>query len=415
MKRELYIWTLIFLGIFHSYLVGDIPPAIFAFTLFLYMYYSKLTFNPNIEVRICNNSVSIEEGKDIEIPVFFRGKGIVNAEFEGESVVSEKIRVRVKGQKDVKIKIRPKRKGIYELHLKVKVEDFLGLQVQEKIFSGVRVEVVPSVDSIREAAKEEYRLRLKERYKKGVIGTESLEFYGLREYIPGDDIKKIDWKASARLKKLIIREFLKEKESEVYIILDQSREMRKGKIDYASALALYIATMLIRNGYYVGLIKYWEGGYKRIPPGRGEGHLNKIRMEIKYKRERGILSLRAEIKKVSTKALNFLRKSFRKRKGIWEALLEIKTPSYIIIISDLTSQTSRLYALLSIIRKKHRIIILSPNPVLFYQGELNEETLRKLYRRMKERENLIKKFNALVPTIDLGPSDYGKEVLRVIK
>ncbi|MFA4640823.1 DUF58 domain-containing protein [Pyrococcus kukulkanii] len=415
MKRELYIWTLVFLGILHSYLIGDVLPAIFAFTLFLYMYYSKVTFNPNVTVRINNNLVSTEEGKEIEIPVLFMGRGIINAEFKGDYITSEKVRLRVEGQRNAKIKVKPIKKGIYDLRLKVKIEDFLGLQIQEKIFPGVRIEVVPSVDSIREAAKEEYRLRLKERYKKGIVGTESLDFHGLREYIPGDDIKKIDWKASARLKKLIIREFLKEKDSEVYIVLDQSREMRKGKIDYASALALYIATMLIRNGYYVGLIKYWEGGYKRIPPGRGEGHLNKIRMEIKYKRERGILSLRAEIGKVSTRALNFLRKSFRKKKGIWEALLEIKTPSYIVIISDLTSQTSRLYALLSMIRKKHRIIILSPNPVLFYQGDLNEETLRKLYKRMKEREKIIRKFNSLAPTIDLGPSDYGKEVLRVIE
>ncbi|AEC51930.1 hypothetical protein PNA2_1014 [Pyrococcus sp. NA2] len=315
-----------------------------------------------------------------------------------------------KGESVVKVKVKPIAKGERELKLKLRFEDRAGLYYEEEERE-FRIQVLPSVDSIREAMKEERRVRLKEAYKKGRIGVESLEIYGLREYLPGDDVRRIDWKASTRIGKLIVKEFLRESEGDVYIVLDASREMRKrirrSKIDYASTLALYLATLIVREGRRVGLIIFWDEDFKVVKPGR---ELEKIREAIRFRPVRGLMSFKGEI---SLRVRGFLKLFPRKRRSIADALLSLRESSHLILISDLMSNTPLLYRAIAMAKKKHKIVILSPNPVLFYSGELDEETLRFLYRKYREREKVIRRFNSLVPTLDLGPSDY-REVLEVL-
>ncbi len=57
----------------------------------------------------------------------------------------------------------------------------------------------------------------------------SAEFSGYREYIPGDDMRYVDWNAYARLDKLYIKEFMEEKEGRVNIFLDTSQSMEFGE------------------------------------------------------------------------------------------------------------------------------------------------------------------------------------------
>ncbi|MCR5542783.1 MAG: DUF58 domain-containing protein [Eubacterium sp.] len=57
---------------------------------------------------------------------------------------------------------------------------------------------------------------------------QSAEFSGYREYIPGDDMRYVDWNAYARLDKLFIKEYMEEKEGRVNIYLDTSKSMEFG-------------------------------------------------------------------------------------------------------------------------------------------------------------------------------------------
>jgi len=78
----------------------------------------------------------------------------------------------------------------------------------------------------------------------------------------------------------------------------------------------------------------------------------------------------------------------------------------LIFIVDITTNTSERIKVLLDLRKRHEIILLSPNPILFYDADSQDrETLIWLYERYKEREELIKKLNGIVPTFDLGYSD----------
>ncbi len=71
----------------------------------------------------------------------------------------------------------------------------------------------------------------------------SAEFSDFREYMPGDDLRRLDWNAYARLDRLYIREYLEEKEAVVSILIDTSASMDYGDPS-KSRLALDIAAII---------------------------------------------------------------------------------------------------------------------------------------------------------------------------
>ena len=82
------------------------------------------------------------------------------------------------------------------------------------------------------------------------VGTEFME---LREYRPGDDIRSVDWKASSRLNRLVVKVFEQESFLNVAIVLDASPSMYRGvvghtRIEYAARLAVSLAEYLARRG-----------------------------------------------------------------------------------------------------------------------------------------------------------------------
>lgn len=225
MKREDLLWTLIGLSLLYSYLSNNLSGVLFGVVLFSYIVQARRGFNPDFDVKV-DIPERFEEGitGEVVVGVVNRGsEGFLEVEVSGEDVEGDKRRVFLrKGESVVKVKVKPLAKGEMELKFKIRFEDRAGLYYEEEERS-FRIQVLPSVDSIREAMEEERRVRLKEAYKKGRIGVESLEIYGLREYLPGDDVRRIDWKASARIGKIIVKEFLRESEGDVYIVLDASR------------------------------------------------------------------------------------------------------------------------------------------------------------------------------------------------
>lgn len=79
---------------------------------------------------------------------------------------------------------------------------------------------------------------------------ESVEFADYRNYVPGDDLRRLDWNLYARLDKLILKLFLEEEDLHFYTLIDASASMGFGdptKLDYAKQLAAALA--------FVGLVK----------------------------------------------------------------------------------------------------------------------------------------------------------------
>lgn len=108
------------------------------------------------------------------------------------------------------------------------------------------------------------------------IGT---EFYSLREYVPGDDPKRINWKASAHSNSLIINETEAERVTDVMVVLDTDvtlfRPSEQDMFERGVEAAASICSSLLRQGNRVGLVL--QGGERgSVPAGFGKRHERKI-------------------------------------------------------------------------------------------------------------------------------------------
>lgn len=84
--------------------------------------------------------------------------------------------------------------------------------------------------------------------RKSVQKGSSMEFSDFREYMPGDDIRRIDWNAYGRLDRLYVKEYMEEKEAVVSILVDTSASM-----DYGTKKKSELACMLAAAFSYMGL------------------------------------------------------------------------------------------------------------------------------------------------------------------
>jgi len=111
---------------------------------------------------------------------------------------------------------------------------------------------------------------------------EGMSFAGMREYVVGDDPRRIDWKASARRGKLIAREFTIEQGQTVMIAVDAGRLMTQlageySRFEAALSAALILADVALSNGDRVGCIVFDDDIRAFVPPGKGRATLQRIR------------------------------------------------------------------------------------------------------------------------------------------
>ena len=95
----------------------------------------------------------------------------------------------------------------------------------------------------------------------------SLEFSDYREYLPGDDIRKIDWNAYARSERMFLKLFYEEESRPVYFVVDQSQSMNFGsptKFDFALSLALCLCYVALRRYDQPDLLLMRDSNFRRI-------------------------------------------------------------------------------------------------------------------------------------------------------
>ena len=98
----------------------------------------------------------------------------------------------------------------------------------------------------------------------------SQEFADYRQYMPGDELKRIDWKVFGRSDRFYIKEYQEETNLRAYILLDKSGSMGYGKkitkIEYAKYLGASLAYMLFKQKDNVGIATFDTGIREIIPP-----------------------------------------------------------------------------------------------------------------------------------------------------
>lgn len=120
-----------------------------------------------------------------------------------------------------------------------------------------------------------------------VFKGQGMEFQEVREYVPGDEIRSIDWNVTARMGHPFVKVLTEERELTVMLLVDISASNLFGsstqlKKDLAAEIAAVLALAAVTNNDRVGLILFSEEVEKYIPPRKGIAHVLRVIREVLY-------------------------------------------------------------------------------------------------------------------------------------
>jgi uncharacterized protein (DUF58 family) len=110
---------------------------------------------------------------------------------------------------------------------------------------------------------------------------QSVEFVQHREYVPGDDFRRIDWKVWSKTDKYYIKQYEEDTNLRTLLLVDVSESMSFGtgpmtKYDYACTVAAALAYLLLRQQDAVGLVTFDDQIRTRVPTRSRQSHLHSI-------------------------------------------------------------------------------------------------------------------------------------------
>jgi uncharacterized protein (DUF58 family) len=143
------------------------------------------------------------------------------------------------------------------------------------------VKVFPDLTALTKDALALARANEDDARRKVPIKSEGREFESLREYRTGDDRRSIDWKATARRSRTMVRVHQPERNQAVLLMLDCGRHMAgevagRRKIDHAVDAALRVAKVSLDQGDLVGVIAFAAEVKTWLPPRKGADQLRAI-------------------------------------------------------------------------------------------------------------------------------------------
>ncbi|MBI3965954.1 MAG: DUF58 domain-containing protein [Chloroflexi bacterium] len=173
--------------------------------------------------------------------------------------------------------LTPLRRGDYEfgpVHLRV--ESPLGLTVRQLTFPiDAPVHVYPNLRAVRRYDLLARRGRLHEAgLRQSKLFGRGTEFERLRDYLPDDDYRRVNWKATARRWQPVTVEYETERSQNLVVVLDTGRLMATPvgpllKLDYAVNAALMLTRVAAQLGDRIGMLTFADEVVGYLPPARG--------------------------------------------------------------------------------------------------------------------------------------------------
>ena len=174
----------------------------------------------------------------------------------------------------------------------------------------------------------------------------AVEFASHREYVPGDDIRHIDWKVWSKTDRYVIKEYETETNLQSTIIVDASKSMQYGadtsrgwsKYDYAATAAASLAFLLQQQQDAVGLVTFNTQVETALPPSSHPSHLKRLLHELDQTRPDQQTDIHEVFGQLST---------------------QIRKPGIVVLISDLFADVQQLREVLDQLRlRRNEVIVL---------------------------------------------------------
>jgi uncharacterized protein (DUF58 family) len=170
-----------------------------------------------------------------------------------------------------------------------------------------------------------------------------IEFAGYRQYTTGDDASLIDWKASLRSRRLVIKELQEEKNLNIYLFVDVSDTMLVGTVDkikaeYAAELASSLAFASLHSGENVSLALWSDHLTRFAPLGHGVGYHHQLMRQLLDPDQYG------GVKDIT--------------KATAQLLAVMPTPGLILLVSDCIGFDEKWERALKILSTRHDLMVL---------------------------------------------------------
>lgn len=184
--------------------------------------------------------------------------------------------------------LRPVRRGLYHFgYVQVFAETILGFARRRYRFgTPVEIPVYPSYIDLRRYELMAISNRLSELGVKKIrrLGH-AMEFEQIKEYVPGDDVRTINWKATARQGHLMVNNYQDERSQQVYCLIDKGRSMRMPfdgmtLLDYSINAALMISNVALKKDDKAGIITFQHKIGSVLPAGKRARQMELIQQTL---------------------------------------------------------------------------------------------------------------------------------------
>lgn len=186
--------------------------------------------------------------------------------------------------KQFKYSVKPNERGLYQFNdINVFVKSFFGLVERREIISAK--EAMNVYPSILQMKKYELMVFKKTAQNQGIKKIRRLghnnEFEQIKNYVQGDDIRTINWKATSRRNELMINQYQDERSQNVYSVIDKSRTMKMPfnemtLLDYSINATLAFSNISIKKGDKAGLLTFSDKIGAQLKAERSSFQLRKI-------------------------------------------------------------------------------------------------------------------------------------------
>ena len=235
----------------------------------------------------------------------------------------------------------------------------------------------------------------------------SVEFAEYRQYMPGDDLRHIDWKVFGKKDRLYLRQYQEETNLKAYILLDCSASMKYTsgtltKFEYGAYLTAALSYLMIRQQDAVGVVAFDNEIRKYLPPRSSPQHLKDILVTLE--------KLEPSARTDTANTFHELAERFRRR-------------GLIIVISDLYDDPEAVLQGLAHFRhKRHEVILfhlMDPTETEFTFDDLIEfedlETGEKMQVQARmARRDVVKAVESFMEDYRRRCADHNIDYVRVI-
>ncbi|MBO3699480.1 DUF58 domain-containing protein [Roseivirga sp. E12] len=196
--------------------------------------------------------------------------------------------------KEIDYNVRPLKRGEYSFgFVNVFASTFLGVVRKRYQLGEVQsVAVYPSFIQMRKYELLAISNQLQEFGVKKIrrIGN-NMEFEQIKNYVSGDDYRKVNWKATARKGRLMVNQYQDERSQQVYSVIDKGRVMQMpfeglSLLDYAINSSLVISNIALKKGDKAGIVTFQQKVNSILPASSRNMQLNLI-LEHLYKQKTG--------------------------------------------------------------------------------------------------------------------------------